>query len=113
QQLRFTGAMTDAQKGQLLALSVEQDYGKAINDLSQQARKDLKSFIASNLSAFLDSSDVAVAELINNNSADRLDFVLTRLMTYLRDSLSGSLIKQTLSDNLKLASQLTPFFLEA
>jgi hypothetical protein len=53
--------------------------------------------------------------MMSNSSlgaADRFYYFLTRVMAYLRDSGSRTLIKQTLSDNLKLETKVLHLLLE-
>jgi hypothetical protein len=119
-QLRFTGIMTDAQQTTLLDLSTDKNYQTAIKKMNMfQSSKD---FIGAHL-AFLDSAD-AISHLVGTPSiaaegkpdgpaiAAKFEYVLTRVMANLRDTQSRSLIKQTLSDNLKLDPGLIGLLLE-
>jgi hypothetical protein len=109
QRLLFTGAMTDLERTQLESLFPnDAGYTAAIESLYQQAQ----SF--QSLAAPPDPSDL-IANIISNASlgaADRFYYFLTRVMAYLRDSTSRSLIKQTFSDNLKLDTQTVQLLLE-
>jgi hypothetical protein len=111
-QLRLAGIMTGTEQTTLLNLSADADYQTAIKkiDMLQPA----KDFIKANLAVFLDPAE-AVSQLleipsINNKDGSRddvaiagkINYVLTRLLDYLRETQSTGLIKQTLSDNLKL-----------
>lgn len=108
QVLRFVGPMTDSVLGQLKLLSNDPNYLKALNSLWQQPRD----ILSANLS-LLDQTQAA-ANLINAslpNVADRYNFVLAGLLTYLQGSQSRNLIKQTLSQALGLDPALMALLL--
>jgi Tc toxin complex TcA C-terminal TcB-binding domain/ABC toxin N-terminal region/Neuraminidase-like domain/PA14 domain len=102
--LQFSGPMTDSVKAQLLLLSMDGPYQSAVNNLYQQPR----SILANDL-AFLDQAQ-GLANLINAPLADvgdRYTYVLQNLLTYLIDTQSKTLIKQTISENLGLDAATT------
>ncbi|MCM3870736.1 MAG: peptidoglycan-binding protein, partial [Pyrinomonadaceae bacterium] len=117
--LSFLGPMTTEEEGDLLNASANVKYRKAIKVLFQQPR-DL---IANTLTGFLDPAE-AVTHLLETPSltpkgkphlnviARKFSYVLKGLLPYLRDQLSRSLIKQTLSDELELANDMTALLLE-
>jgi len=113
--LQFVGAMTVSEKTILLNLSSNQGYLDAINNLFQQPRSFLSNTISNTNASFLKSAD-AIAQLLDSgtlNAEKKFAYVLTRLLPYLQDLLSRSLIKQTLSDALKLDSAMTELLLES
>jgi peptidoglycan hydrolase-like protein with peptidoglycan-binding domain len=132
--LQFTGSMTQTEHD-LLVNNAPPGFGgyiNAINQLFQQPRD----FIAKTLADFLKPSD-AIIYLLETPSVDadgkpdavaiaqKFAYVLEHidrsnpntsmavgLLPYLRDKLSRSLVKQTLSDALKLDSAVTQILLE-
>jgi hypothetical protein len=134
--LRFTGAMTDKEQNDLLALSPDISYLGAIGNLHQQPRDLLK---RKELTEFLDAT-IAVAELLNKPSlspdgkpilldqagsatvdpakaattaiAAKYAFFLQNLLPYLQDTLSRSLVKQTLSQAFSLDNEAARLLLE-
>jgi hypothetical protein len=101
QLLNFNGPMTDTVKGQLLLLSTDAAYQAAVNNLWQQPRT-----ILTNDLTFLNPAD-ALTQLINSPSpsvSDRYSYVLQILLSYLTDTQSRSLVKQSLSQTLSLDS---------
>jgi hypothetical protein len=140
--LQFTGPMTTAESTTLLGLLAalnlppDPDFQQAIQDLFAQPR----TFIADTLSGFLAPAG-AGTELLEKPSLDKdgkpvlLDkdgkpvveaqqtpvttviaekfaYVLTRLVPFLRDTLSHNLVKQTLSDALKVDAGTTAVLTE-
>jgi len=110
QSLRCTGPMTGAQQAALLALSVDPAYQAAVQNLRQQP----VDFITANLKDFLDPQD-AVTTLLDNpqqlTAAEKIAYVMRRLMPWLRQTLSESFIVQTLSDELGLDPKLAALLL--
>ncbi|MFL5698674.1 MAG: neuraminidase-like domain-containing protein [Ktedonobacteraceae bacterium] len=114
--LRYIGNMTQADETLLLGLSANANYKTAISDLFQQPR----TFITKNMAAFLNPND-AISHLVENVPftqggqspavEEKYAYVLTSLMSYLRISLSQNLIKQTLSDALKLDTAMVDLLL--
>jgi len=108
-QLRFTGAMTDAEKTQLESLpGAGSDYLAAVESLYAQPRS------YQSTTAPPSPSDL-ISNILGNSSldaSDRFYYFLARAMAYLRDSGSRSLIKQILSDNLKIDAQIIQALLE-
>jgi peptidoglycan hydrolase-like protein with peptidoglycan-binding domain len=101
QALTFNGPMTDAVQSQLLLLSNNPGYQAAVNNLWQQPRT-----ILTNDLTFLNPAD-ALTQLINSPSADvagQYNYVLQILLSYLTDTQSRSLVKQSLSQALSLDS---------
>lgn len=113
--LRFAGAMTSAELASLQGLSIDQ----AVADLHRQPR-DL---INDALSGFLNPSQ-AVTVLLETSSlrqdgtpdgpliADKFKFLLERLLPFVLERQSHSLIKQTLGDTLKLDGEIIELLLE-
>ena len=115
--LNFAGLMTQAEKDLLIdAPGTDSNYKAAVNRLFEQSKlfiEQSENFIKNNLSGFLVSSDDSKTQLLNSsiNSegkpdavaiAQKFAYILKHLLPYLRDKFSRSLIKQTLSDSLKL-----------
>jgi GH18 family chitinase len=108
QQLRFTGMMTSVELSTLLALSTDPSYQGAVTNLHQQPID----FINANFQSFLAPNNpltnVTLAEAANHlienpnnlSSAQKIAWVTQLLMPYLQQTLSKSLITQTLCDNL-------------
>jgi hypothetical protein len=111
-QLRFTGSMTDKEKATLLGLSSDASYQAAVTDLWNQARSATKALISAHLAGFLDAGDAYVSGLINEDQAGRFQDVLARLMRFIRDTGSRSLVKQALGDALGLDAEVTDLLLE-
>lgn len=115
--LLYHGNMTDKDQNSLNGLSQDLDYQNAVNDLHQQPKD-----IIENILIFLPSND-AEAHLLNNtpltdqkNSptvTEKYTYVLRSLMASLRLTLSKNLIKQALSEALKLDVAMTEFLLES
>jgi hypothetical protein len=109
QQLRFTGPMTDAWQAGVLQLSADASYQRAVASLYRQPRD----FISLNLAGFLSPADAA--HLIENpdglDTAEKIDYVMRKLMPYLWQISSQSFVKQVLSDNLQLDPKTTDLLL--
>jgi hypothetical protein len=105
QGLQFTGPMTSAEEGILETLSNDPAYQAAVASLHKQPID----FIYTNFSAFLDPND-AITQLIDNpqpvTTAQKALYVAQKLMPYLQQIESESLITQTLSDNLQIDPEL-------
>ena len=105
--LQFMGPMSDNDMTALLGLSPDPNYKAAISGLWQQPRD----FITNNFSSFLTDPfpNDPVSQLINNpppQDVGKFNYVLKDLLKYLKNTQSRSLVKQSLSDNLKLDSAL-------
>jgi len=114
--LNFAGLMTEAEKTLLISASADSNYQAAVNHLLEQSKlfiEQSESFIKNNLFGFLVFSDHPKTQLLNSSInfegkpdaiaiSQKFDYILKYLLPYLRDKLSRSLIKQTLSDSLKL-----------
>lgn len=108
--LRFTGGMTLDEQAILLPLSADSDYQAAVNSLFQQPRD----FLLNTKAGFLDLAD-AVAALLDTaalGKQEKFAYILERLLPYLRNTLSRSLVKQTFADWLKLDSAAIDLLLE-
>lgn len=108
--LRFVSPMTQAERDILLSLANDAEYQAAIDDLFQQPR----TFLLNTKAGFLNLAD-ATAQLLDTVSLtaeNKFGYILQRLLPYLRDSLSRSLVKQTLGDELKLESAMIELLLE-
>ena len=112
QMLRFNGPMTDEEKTILQGLpGADIEYQKAIDDVYQQPRDFLKNTKA----AFLDLENDALKKLLDiplSSSEERFDYILTLLLPYIRNILNRSLVKQTLSDALKIDPGMAELLLE-
>ena len=98
-EVRFVGLMTASEKASLLDLSGDSAYQSAINVLfdapGNYAPEEKNRFLTSaDASELFDASDTTVEQ--------RFSLVLTKLLSYLRNSLSESLVKQILAEALKL-----------
>jgi hypothetical protein len=106
--LQFEGPMSDNDRTALLGLLAgDANYQAAITRLWQQPRD----FITNNFASFLTdpSPNDPVSQLINtppSPAAKKFDYVLAGLLAYLQTTQSRSLVKQALSDSLKLDSEL-------
>ena len=110
QMLRFVGPMMLAEQTTLKGLSIDQSYQNAIDDLFQQPRD----FLSNTKAGFLDITD-AQDKLLDNplpTTEEKFGYILINLLPYLRETLSRSLVKQTLGDALKLDSEMTELLLE-
>ena len=112
QALRFVGPMSPLEKMILLSLSGKDIYLDAVNDLFQQPGD----FLLETKAPFLGLADAvelpdALAPLLDPDvtSANKFEFVLKRLLSYLH---SRELIKQVLSEELKLEAAITRLLLE-
>lgn len=106
--LRFTGAMTLPEKTLLLDLGVDQ---AAINNLFQQPRL----FLSNKMKRFLNSDDVIAFGLLldqGSSKEDKFDYMLLRLLTYVRMFLAKNLVKQKLGEALKLDTAVIGLLLE-
>ncbi len=106
--LRLTGALSTADRDNLLTkvlpatLRTNPDYQAAIAQLFQQPR----SFIADTAATFLNVPD-AIAKLLDNQpqpltTEAKFQYVLQALSAYLQADRSYTLVRQTLSDALRL-----------
>jgi len=89
-ELRFEGAMSDADRAALLALSPQRDFQLAVTELSQLA--------------FLDPSEVAT-ELLDTDAKkppEKIAWLLERLVPHVRDLLSRGLVKERVAAALGL-----------
>jgi len=103
EELRFIGAMTETEKDNLLTLSGDILYQSAINDLFNAP----DTYIPESRNQFLTSTDIS--QLFDHPTTiveQRFNLVLAKLLTYLRDSLSQNLVKQKLSEALKLEMKI-------
>lgn len=108
--LRFVGGMALSEKEALLEWWNDTGYQNAVTALFDQPR----AFISTHLAAFLNPGE-ASAYLLEDPSMSkeaRIAYVLERLLSHLRVSLSRSLVKQTLGDALKLENALAGLLLE-
>jgi hypothetical protein len=120
--LQFAGPMTTSEQHDLLNASVDGDYQAAVDSLFQQPRT-----LVSNLLPILhqpNQPDDEVEKLLETASinadgtpnaqiiADKFQYVLERLLPYLRDKLSSSLVKQTISNTLNLDGTMVDLLLE-
>jgi hypothetical protein len=113
--LQFVGAMTVSERTILVNLSNDKAYQEAIDNLFQRPRLFISNTVSNTNASFLNSAD-AIAQLLNSgmlSAEEKFAYVLTRLLPYLQGLLSRSLIKQTLSDALKLDSAVTELLLES
>jgi len=99
-ELRFAGAMTQGEQTRLLALAQnDQPYQDAIHALFQAPT----TFVPDPKNTFLKGTD---ASLLFDSSttapAQRFDYVLAKIMAYLRQSSSERFVKQKLGEALKL-----------
>jgi Tc toxin complex TcA C-terminal TcB-binding domain/Neuraminidase-like domain/Salmonella virulence plasmid 28.1kDa A protein len=117
------GPMTDATAVALRALSADQAFNNAVEDLYNQARDVLTENLA-----FLLPSDAAanpadnsawkpvVANLINvlpsSTPADRYNYVLSELLASLTSTQSRNLVKQTIAQSLGMASDAVDLLLD-
>jgi GH18 family chitinase len=114
EQLRFTGAMTSVELSTLLPLSTDPSYQAAVANLHQQPidfiNANFQSFLAPNNPltnvTLADAASQLIENLNNLSSGQKLAWLTQLLMPYLQQTLSKSLITQTLCDNLGLAPQL-------
>src|SRR6266567_3289763 len=115
--LRYTGNMIATDETSLLTLpGGDGNYKNAISDLFQQPRY----FLTKNAAAFLNPTE-AIKHLIEDEplqaggkpptKEEKITYVLTPLMAYLRVSLSQNLIKQKLSETLKLDTAMIDLLL--
>ena len=98
------GAISDAERQRLKALSNDAIFGAAVDALYQQP----VTFIGASLSTFLDPSD-AVSQLINNPSlatADKQKYVLVRVLA------RTNVVKQALAGTLGLDASVTELLLD-
>jgi Neuraminidase-like domain/Putative peptidoglycan binding domain/Salmonella virulence plasmid 28.1kDa A protein len=132
--LRFTGAMTDAERDNvLLPLSANTDYQASVNALYQQPRDLVTSALgkflspenaaallnrpsldADGKSVYLDvaGNPVALEQAFTTAIAVKFNTFLEQFLPYLRDNLSRALIKQTLSQALALDTEIASLLLE-
>ena len=109
--LRFTGPMTLKDRKTLLNVPADAEYGDAINNLFQQPR----TFLSNTKAGFLTDPADAEAQLLDIASLkteQKFQYLLTGLLPYLRKTLSRSLVKQTMSDALKLDGAIAELLLE-
>lgn len=104
-ELRFVGMMTETENKTLLGLSDDPEYQTAINTLFNAPTtynpEPKNQFLTSaDASQLFDTSITVDQKPIDANY--RFNYVLTRLLAYLRNSLSESLVKQKLGETLKL-----------
>lgn len=123
--LHFAGLMKQAQHDLLVNASSDLNYQAAVNQLFQQSISFIEQsgiFIAKNLSDFLNPSDAKV-QLLNSSIslegkpdaaaiAQKFAYILGQLLPYLREKSSRSIIKQIVSDSLKIDSTVTQVLLE-
>ncbi len=102
QLLESNGALSDADKANLLALSNDTAYQSAVASLYQQPRDILGSAVT-----FVNASEA----LHSSNTSDRYSSVLRSLLNYLTDTQSRSLVQQSLSQALSLDSATTALLL--
>ena len=98
QLLRFVGAMTDAERVTLLGLSSDSSYQSAVTGLFHAPA----AFVPDSKNQFLTASDASHFFSSTVMPEERFSRVLPRLMTYLRATLSASLVKQKLGEALRL-----------
>ncbi len=123
--LHFAGLMTQAEQQTLINASAEPNYQAAVNQLFQQSTifvQQSESFIKQNLSNFLITSDAKIHLLHSSANAEgkadaaevaqKFAYILKNLTPYLVDKFSRSLVKQKLSDSLKLDGTVTHVLLE-
>jgi|GEM_PF-1012524 len=124
--LTFAGLMTPTDQADLINASNELDYKAAVNQLQQKSTDFIQvsaSFIIRNLANFLNPGDASTQLLTSSINADgksdpavvsqKFAYLLERLLPYLRDKLSRSLVKQTLSDSLKIDGEVAQVLLES
>ncbi len=104
-ELRFVGVMAGSEKTTLLNLSSDQAYQGAINTLFNAPSvyvygPDPKFLDAADASKLFDSSTTADQKPID--AAYRFHYALAKLLPYLRNTLSESLVKERLGETLKL-----------
>ena len=124
--LTFAGLMTPTDQVDLINASNDLDYKAAVNQLQQKSTDFIQvseSFIIRNLANFLNPGDASTQLLTSSINADgksdpavvsqKFAYLLERLLPYLRDKLSRGLVKQTLSDSLKIDGEVTQVLLES
>jgi len=103
QQLRFVGRMSEAERDSLLALSNESAYQVAVQALFDAPN----SLVPDPKNTFLTAADVSqLFDPDDTKPEKRFELVLTKLMVYLRSSLSESFVKQKLAEELKLEAKI-------
>jgi hypothetical protein len=121
-----TGPMTDATSAALHALSSDQGFNNAVNDLYNQAQNVLTENLAFLLPSGSSSAaskpagnsawQSVVANLIDvptsSTPADRYNYVLSGLLASLTDTQSRNLVKQTLAQNLGMDSAVVDLLLD-
>jgi hypothetical protein len=112
-ELRFVGAMTEAERTKLLGLSTVAEYRSAVERLFQQPRSFIDDYLT-----FLPGTEARTL-LLASLGADpeaarqqRRSFVSSYLLAYLRDVQSRALIVQTLSGLLSLEAPAITRLLE-
>ncbi|ODA39374.1 neuraminidase-like domain-containing protein [Desulfosporosinus sp. BG] len=118
--LSFSGSMTPAEKALLLDLAADQAYQAAVMGIFQQARDLLKGAFSTFLAEPALSD--AVAKLLDGEPLTpggqsltmegKFNYILARLLPYLREKLSRNLVEQTLSDDLQMDSATIQLLLE-
>lgn len=121
------GLLTATQAGELLTLSDDAAYTKAVQELLNDAetfRNDAHAFLSDALSGFLGDLDVAGQQLIDVPSVKddgkkdedairaKFEYLLEQFLPYLRDRLSRGFVKQTLSETLQLEPENIGVLLE-
>ena len=99
-ELRFTGVMTDVERAALEALSSDATYRAALTALFNAPG----TFIPSAEQAFFTAADATTLFDAAATPEKRFNTVLAKLMTYLRSTMSASLVKQALGERLKVES---------
>ncbi len=98
--LHFTGVMTEAERNALLALSTNTTYKQAINNLF--AAPDNNPPTGSDV--FITSSEADTMFAAGSTPAARFVFVLSKLLPYLRNTLSERIVIQLIGEYLKFDS---------
>ena len=98
-QLHFFGPMLETERDLLLSLSTEEVYGKAVNDLFNISLEHSK---AGDSDTFLTDADSSFMFDNPTTIEKRFEVLLKKLLPHLQKSLSESLVKQKIAENLNL-----------
>jgi len=118
-QLKAVGPVTEADVTELLKLSADTAYQDAVRSLLQQAityvPKPDNAFLLSLADPATDPAHTSFIDLFDSgkSSAERFAYVLDKLCTYLRRTLSDSLVKHTLADAFALNAAVVDLLLTA